>query len=246
MRTDTERSLNQVGSSNLIRQTLAALADEMELVGLQSSREASASLSTPGGIHMPFAALMNDTVDILKTDGTKVTGLKASVQRSKIFMDAGTLLIQPSDLVIRRMSNGAEETYRVIDPGFHEAFHGIKAHYQMEVQKLGLPEAKSAVQSITYNITGNNARINQNSVDNSTNVVQIDARAIQHIEALRNELDQIQIPEPEKVAALEIVDEVEEAFRSGRPRKSVVSVLLKSLPHVANVTSIVAALLRLL
>jgi hypothetical protein len=112
----------------------------------------------------------------------------------------------------------------------------------MDVQKLGLPEAKSAVQSITYNITGNNARINQNSTDNSTNVVQIDARAIQHIEALRKELELVQLPESEKAAAREVVNEVEDAFRSGKPKKSVVSALLKSLPHVANITSIIAAL----
>lgn len=221
--------------------------DELELIKLQSSREASVSLSNPGGgVPMPFANLMSDTVDILKNDGTKVSGLKASVQRNKIFMAADKLLVQPNDLVIRRMSNGAEETYRVIDPGFREAFHGITAHYQMEVQKLGLPEAKSTVQSITYNVTGNNARINQNSVDNSTNVVQIDARATQHVEALRRELEQMQLPEPEKLAALEIVDEVEEAFRSGRPKKSIVSALLKSLPHVANIASIVAVLHSLL
>lgn len=189
---------------------------------------------------------MNDTVDVLKTDGTRIIGLKASVQRSKVFMDAGSLLIQSNDLIVRRMSNGAEETYRVIDPGFHEAFHGIKAHYQMEVQKLGLPEAKSAVQSITYNITGNNARINQHSVDNSTNVVQIDARAIQHIKTLRKELDQAKISKSDKANALEIIDEVEDAFRSGRPKKPVVSALLNSLPHVANVASIVATLLSLL
>lgn len=138
---------------------------------------------------MPFADMMNDTIDLLKSDGTKNTGLKASVQKNKIFMDANGVLVEPQDLILRRMSNGAEKTYRVIDPGFHENFHGIKTHYQMEVHKLGLPEAKSAVQSITYNITGNNARINQNSIDNSTNVVQIDARTIQYIEALRKEID---------------------------------------------------------
>ena len=186
--------------------------------------------------------MMNDTIDLLKSDGTKKTGLKASVQKNKIFMDANGVLVEPQDLILRRMSNGAEETYRVIDPGFHENFHGIKAHYQMEVHKLGLPEAKSAVQSITYNITGNNARINQNSIDNSTNVVQIDARAIQYIEALRKEIDGSSLSASEKVEANEVIDEVDGSFRSGNPKKSVVTALLKSLPHVASVASIVSTL----
>jgi hypothetical protein len=191
---------------------------------------------------MPFADMMNDTIDLLKADGTKKSGLKASVQKSKIFMDAKGILVEPQDLIVRKMSNGAEETYRVIDPGFHEDFHEIKAHYQMEVHKLGLPEARSAVQSITFNIMGNNARFNQNSIDNSTNVVQIDARAIQYIEALRKEIDGSSLSASEKKEAVEVVDEVDSAFRSGNPKKSVVTALLKALPHVANVASIVSAL----
>jgi hypothetical protein len=191
---------------------------------------------------MPFADMMKDTIDLLKSDGTRRTGLKASVQKSKVFMDANDILVEPQDLIIRKMSNGAEETYRVIDPGFYEEFHGIKAHYQMEVQKLGLPEAKSAVQSITYNSTGNNARVTQNSIDNSTNVVQIDARAIQYVEALRKEIDGSYLSASEKAEANEVLDEVDSAFRSGNPKRSVVTALLKALPQVANVASIVSAL----
>jgi len=195
---------------------------------------------------MPFAGLMKDTVVLLKKDGTKFTDLKASVQRNKIFMDAGKLLIEPEDLILRTTSNGAEETFRVIDPGFYEAFHGIPSNYQMEVQKLGIPEARQAVQTITFNITGNNARVNQNSVDNSTNVVQIDSAALEIIEALRAEISQLPISEEERVAAVEAVDTVEEQFKSGSPKKSVVSTLLNSLPHVANITSIVSDLVSLL
>ena len=84
---------------------------------------------------------MNDKIDLLKKDGTKVTGLKASVQRNKIYMDAGRVIVESGDLIQRRMSNGAEETYQVIDPGFYEGLGGIPANYQMEVTKLGLPDA---------------------------------------------------------------------------------------------------------
>lgn len=194
---------------------------------------------------MSFAELMNDTVDLLKSDGTNKTGLKASVQRSKIFMDANDVMIEPEDLIIRRMSNGAEETYRVIDPGFHEDFHEIKAHYQMEVHKLGLPEAKSAVQSITYNITGSNTRINQSSIDNSINIVQLDAQAIQYVEALRKEINDSNLSAIEKAEATDVIDEIDSAFSSGNPKKSVVTALLKALPHTANIVSIVTSLVAL-
>jgi len=195
---------------------------------------------------MPFVDLMNDAVVLLKKDGTKFTGLKASVQRNKIYMDAGKLLIEPEDLILRIMSNGAEETYRVIDPGFYEAFHGIPSNYQMEVQKLGVPEAKQAVQNITFNITGHNARINQNSVDNSTNVAQVDSVVLQKLEALRAEISRLQVSEEDRIAAAEVVDTVEEQFKSGTPKKSVVLALLNSIPHVDNIASIVATIVSFL
>lgn len=195
---------------------------------------------------MPFQNLMNDKVDVLKKDGTKVVGLKASVQRNRIYMAADKILVEPGDLIQRHMSNGAEETYRVIDPGFYERLGGIPPNYQMEVAKLGIPEAKQAVQSITYNIAGNNARVNQNSIDNSTNIVQIDTRITEHIASLRDAIDELQLPAEQKTSSHEIINNVEAQFKSGAPKKSVVTALLNALPHVANVVAIVAAILKLL
>ena len=195
---------------------------------------------------MSFASLMNDNITLLKKDGTKFADLKASVQSNKIFMNAGKILVESEDLILRSMSNGAEETYRVIDPGFYEAFHGIQANYQMKVQKLGMPEATQAVQNITYNINGNNARINQSSIDNSTNFIQINAVALQNLESLRKEISQLQISEEDRIAAIEVVETVEEQFKSGNPKKSVVSALLSSLPHAANIISIAASIISLM
>lgn len=183
-----------------------------------------------------------DTVDLLKKDGSKIEKLKATVQRTKIFMDAGKTPIESGDLVLRKMSNGGEETYKVIDPVFYEI---PTPHYQIRVKKLGVPEAEHAIQSITYNISGSNARINQNSTDNSTNVVNIDTRAIHYIQEIRNELEKLDLSNTSRQNALEVLDEVSVQIQSGSPKKSVMSALLSSLPHVANITSIVSALVAL-
>lgn len=82
---------------------------------------------------MSFDSLMTDKVDLLKLNGARVSNLPASVQKGKIFISGNGVLIEPRDLLIRNASNGAEETYEVIDPGFHEAFHSIPAGYQIEV-----------------------------------------------------------------------------------------------------------------
>jgi hypothetical protein len=87
---------------------------------------------------MPFTSLMMDSVELKKPDGTTVDGLRASVQGgSRIYMEAGNLPpIEVGDVIVRKLSTGAREAYRVVDPCFYEAFHGIPANYQMKVQRI--------------------------------------------------------------------------------------------------------------
>lgn len=191
---------------------------------------------------MGFDDLMTDRVSILKADGRRYDEVPASVQTRKIFINRADLLIEPSDLIVRRMSNGGEETFRVIDPGFHEAFYDIPAGYQMTVEKLGLPEAKRAVQSITYNVTGSNARINHHSVDNSTNVVAEDGGLREKLRELRREVQALKLSSTEQQAALDVVDAVDAQFSGGKPKRSVVTALLAALPQVANVATIAGAI----
>lgn len=194
---------------------------------------------------MSFDDFMTDNITVRKQSGDVVEGLKASVQRDKIFLDRSDVLIEPRDLIERKMSNGAVETFEVIDPGFHEAFHGIDAHYQMSVRKLGLPEAKQRVERITYNITGHNARINNHSVDQSTNTVNIGTDFPQYIDGLRQVI-QSMTDAQQKQDALEIVDAVELQLASPRPSKMVVSTLLRALPHVASIATLASAIVSAL
>jgi len=234
------------GTNTWISRTLSAFDSEFDFLRERKAHTALAALQQYGAPTMSFDDLMTDKIDLLKPNGERVSDLRASVQSNKVFMNAGKVLVEPNDLIVRRMSNGGEETYRVIDPCFYEEFHGIEAHYQMKVQKLGLPEARAAVQSITYNISGPNARVNNSSVDNSTNIVQVDARLLDYIEQLRSSITSSGLPPSEQSEALEIVEEVEAAVRSGAPKKSVVSALLRSLPHVANIATIASAIVGML
>lgn len=194
---------------------------------------------------MGFAALMTDIVSVLKQNGQTFDGIKSSVQTDKIFIQGSEPLIEIGDLVRRRMSNGGEETFRVLDPGFHERFHGIPAGYQMRVVKLGVPEAAKAIQNITYNISGHNARINQNSVDNSTNFVTDNADAIELLSALRVEVARLDLSPEQRKDASDLLDTAAAQLNGGKPSKSVLSAVLKALPHAANVAAIVSSLLSM-
>ena len=190
--------------------------------------------------------LFTDTVTLIKQDGTTVEGIKAIVQSKKIFIQGHAPLIESGDLVQRKMSNGAEDTYEVIDPGFHEKFHGIPAGYLMDVRKLGVPEAKSAIHSVTYNVTGNSARINQNSVDHSVNVVQLSSDIVENLEALRQEINRFIEEDSRRSEALEVVDAIEHQFKSGSPKQAVVRALVQGLPAAGSIASIGSFLLSCL
>lgn len=192
-----------------------------------------------------FEDFMTDTISVQKQNGEKIEGLKAAVQSHQIDLDRSDVLIEVGDLIERRMSNGATETYEVIDPVFHEAFHGIPAHYQMKVKKLGVPEAKARIQSITYNINGNNARVNHDSVDNSTNTVTIGGGLQEHVDSLRQIIATLQDVQ-ERKDATDIVDAVEANLASQKPSKTVVSTLLGALPHVASISTIASAIISAL
>lgn len=194
---------------------------------------------------MGFDTLLTDTVSVLKQDGKIFEGIKAAVDSDKISIMRSDILIETGDLVSRKMSNGAEETFRVLDPGFHEKFHSIPAGYQMRVVKLGVPEAAKAMQNITYNITGHNARINQNSVDNSTNVVSVNPDVVELLAALRSEISRMDLSPEQMRSASELLDTAEAQIQGGEPSKPVLSAVLKALPHAANVAAIVSSLLSM-
>ena len=91
-----------------------------------------------------FDDFATDNISIIKSNGQRYDGLKASVQRDKIFFENSSIFVEPRDLIQRNMSNGGVETYEVIDPGFVEAIMDFDAHYQMRV-KIGRASCRERV-----------------------------------------------------------------------------------------------------
>lgn len=188
---------------------------------------------------MPFLNRMNDEIKVIKSSGEEFGGLKASVLAEGFYLMRSNVLIEPNDLIQREMSNGGVETFKVIDPGYHEGLNHIPPHYQMKVKKLGLPEAEKEIKSIIFNnINGPNARVNNSSVDNSTNIVNINPEVAEHISMLRSEINRLDTPEQEKKEALELADAIENLFSTNPPNKSVVKALISALPRARNIASI--------
>ena len=196
---------------------------------------------------MPFSSMNKDKIQVLKSDGTKSPEMNASVQSKGIYLMRSDVLVEPNDLIQRVMSNGGTEIFQVIDPGFYEGAGGvIPAHYQMKVKKLGLPEAEKAIQSITYNINGPNARVNNNSTDNSNNIANVNNDLFESIKALKAEINRLELSTQEKAEAIEVVGVIEEQCKSEKPSKAVVNALIGSLPTAASIASIGSLIVSLL
>jgi hypothetical protein len=100
-----------------------------------------------------------------------------------------------------------------------------------------------AAQSVTYNVTGNNARINHHSADMSTNVVAEVSSLQEHLKALRRTIEATQLSGLGRQDALDVMDAVDAQFASGTPKKSVVTALLSALPKVADIATIVGTII---
>lgn len=181
--------------------------------------------------------LNRDKVNLMKQDGSRADGISATVAGSDlIVIKGGKHIIDVGDLLTRKLSNGAEETYQVIDPKYYERTPGASGpHYQLKVKKLGVPEASAAAQNIVYNVSGNNARVNVGSVDNSTTITNINEVVGEQLETLRKEIANLNLSPTAQTEALEVLDTVEEQFTQGKPKRSIVMALLDSLPKIATV-----------
>lgn len=195
---------------------------------------------------MSMSALYNNTIRIRKENGEIIEGIKASVQSSAVFFDHNNIRVDPGDIIEHEMSNGATDTYEVLDPGFYEAGVGIPAHYQCEVRKLNIREAPARVKNIAINMSGPNARVNSHAIDNSTNISGADTKILELFSQLRQAVSKLNIDEREKAEAQNIVDGIEAQASSTPPNKSVLRALLGALPVTASITTIVSGISSLL
>ncbi|KWS07500.1 MULTISPECIES: hypothetical protein [Pseudomonas syringae group] len=193
-----------------------------------------------------FNDFAKDNISVLKTNGQRFDGLKASVQKGKVFLWDSSIFIEPKDLIIRHMSNGGSETFEVVEPGFYEAVMDFEAHYQMVVRRMGEAEAEKVSHSTVYNFYGNNARVNNQSVDNSVNTVYSNTEISNLVAGLRSEVEKIELPDAEKLEALDVVDEIKTQIDSPAPKKNIVRRLIDSLPKVESLTTIGASIMTML
>ena len=123
-----------------------------------------------------FQPLMNDRVTLVKKDGQRFEDLSASVQTGLILTDNPEIPIEDGDQFERQLPSGIVDVYTVVDSGFQQSVHSIPAHYQSKVRKnTARPRSTDQRREVVYNLIGSNARVNIQSSDSSTNVVNVES-----------------------------------------------------------------------
>ena len=85
------------------------------------------------GYHSIFSEFFNAKVTLKKQNGEEYTDIPASVQSKKIFIDDVSIPIEEGDHLVRKLPNGLEEYYLVLDRGYFDQI--IKYLFKRRVQE---------------------------------------------------------------------------------------------------------------
>ncbi len=89
---------------------------------------------------MNLQSMLNDTVSLIKQDGSRTDNIRASVQRDRIITFNSEIPIEEGDVYERALPSGYKERYVILDSGFHAGIGGIPSSYQSIVRKQSKAE----------------------------------------------------------------------------------------------------------
>lgn len=192
--------------------------------------------------------LANDTIYLEKPDGQPRRGpAKAVVQPKKIVTTDASLPIDDGDTLVRVLPDGREERYTVLSSNYQQGFGPIEAHYQPDVRKeSALPRQQPRPGSITtthnYYLHGPNSRVNVDSEDYSTNVVESSRLFADLSQTLAQKVD-----EPElRDKLLRLASEMEQGQRKPTFAQKYAEFMALAANHMAVLTPFLPGLAQLI
>jgi hypothetical protein len=105
-----------------------------------------------------FDELMTDTLTLRKPDGRVFEKISACVTAKGILIQDVRLPIEIGDKLTRLLPNGVTDEFTVDDPGFHQAFSEIAAHFQVKVRRASAEKKASPVYNVFHGPVGNVAQ----------------------------------------------------------------------------------------
>lgn len=109
-----------------------------------------------------------EPVRIIAPDGTERCTVPAYYAGNIFIVDDMRADMEPGDELRRLLPNGKDDVFRIDDPRLYDTGH-LPAHYQVKVSRKGTFPHNTGGHYIS--VSGPNSRVNLNSTDNSTNIV---------------------------------------------------------------------------
>lgn len=117
-----------------------------------------------------FSQFQKDRIKIIKKNGEIYNDIPAGVQTNTIFMNDVSIPIEIGDTICRSLPSGIEERFLVTNPGYSAGLASIKPHYQIKYKREdAIHESENSPNTVIYNVSGPNSRVNIHSQDYSTN-----------------------------------------------------------------------------
>ncbi len=194
---------------------------------------------------MNFKSFLTDTVTLIKENGTTHENVRAGVQLKMILIADVSLPVEAGDKIKRVLPSGVEETFIVTDPGFHQKFHSIDAHYQVRFKREGAA-SQGQPGGVNIHVSGDQAqaRVNVNSVDQSVNVSSAQVGAT--FDQTRDLIRQGVADAAERGRLLEKVDELQRAHGTGGFGQAYKEFMAVAANHMTVLAPVMAGLVALL
>jgi hypothetical protein len=117
-----------------------------------------------------FGSFPQEDFEVVSAEGESRGKVKGIFSSKSIAIPNADAVIMVGDELRRRIQNGTEEVYEVVDPVFYAKHHTIPAHFQVKIRRKGIFEPGRGG-NYTIHVAGANSRVNINSSDRSQNIV---------------------------------------------------------------------------
>jgi hypothetical protein len=183
-----------------------------------------------------FGNFPQSDLTIVSPDGTVRSVEKGLVDSKQIIIPNGKAIISVGDEIRRKLPNGTEEAFEVIDPVYFEGLHGaIPPHFQIKIRRKGsFPAGKGG--NLTFNLSGPNARVNFGSHDHSQNIVSGDNVFVE----LREKVQTALSDSAERARLLALIENME---KSRNDRSAFTSAYQSFVSSAANHMTLIAPFL---
>jgi hypothetical protein len=120
----------------------------------------------------------NERITWIAQDGVVTSDIKAIKSDKGFRVVRDDLDFREGEFINRPLPNGRVEEYIIMNVKFTNKIHNISGSFLLEVRRKDKPLEQATPQIVTYNLHGNNSRVNVNSLDHSHNMVGLSAEDV--------------------------------------------------------------------